>query len=346
MVLLHSPRLSATVLICTYNRAAHLRETLESFRLLTTSRSWEVIVVDNNSSDGTRAVLEELAPTFPVPLLHLFEPKQGKSYALNTGLLHARGDVIAFTDDDVTITTGWLDAACAPLETDATLSYTGGPVWPLWGAEPPAWFNRESGELWGTIAILDYGAEPFVFEARQRVPVGANMAVRRHLIERIGAFNVKLGRRGRSLLGQEQAEFFSRARACGARGRYVPAMQVHHHVPAERLTKDYFRRWWYWKGVARARVDAMHGETELGLDLRSVPYVARVPRFVWGMMARSAVRAVVARMRRKQQTWMFHQMQCAYAAGYVRACWSRSGDIAAPSDAPAAGQHETASASR
>jgi glucosyl-dolichyl phosphate glucuronosyltransferase len=336
-------QLSATVLICTYNRALLLRETLESLRKLASSRPWDVIVVDNNSSDGTRAVLEELAPAFPVPLLHLFEPKQGKSRALNTGLRHTRADVVLFTDDDVTMNSGWLDAACAPLEADPSLSYTGGPVRPLWGADPPRWFDRDGGELWGTLAILDYGAESFVFEARQRVPVGANMAVRRRLIEQIGGFNLELGRRGRSLLGQEQAEFFSRARAFGARGRYAPDMEVHHHVPPERLTKDYFRRWWYWKGVSRARVDAMHGETELGLNLRTVPYVAGVPRFVWGLIARAAVLGVAAGLSRKQQRSVFYQMQCAYGAGYVRACWSRN---VANAETEAAAQHEAASASR
>jgi glycosyltransferase involved in cell wall biosynthesis len=344
MLLPDRNQLSATVLICTYNRERLLRETLESFRTLTSSRPWDVIVVDNNSSDGTRAVIEELAPAFPVPLLHLFEPKQGKSYALNTGLGHTRADVILFTDDDVTVSKGWLDAACVPLENDPGLSYTGGPVRPLWGADPPPWFDQDRGELWGTLAILDYGTESFVFEARRRVPVGANMAVRRRLIERIGGFNLQLGRRGRSLLGQEQAEFFSRARAFGARGCYAPDMEVHHHVPPERLTKDYFRRWWYWKGVSRARVDAMHGETELGLNLRTVPYVARVPRFMWGLIARSALRGMAAGLSRKQHRSMFYQMQCAYAAGYVRACWSRHAAIAEP--ASSAAQHETASASR
>jgi glycosyltransferase involved in cell wall biosynthesis len=339
-----SKRLSATVLICTYNRAQLLRETLESLRMLESSRHWDVIVVDNNSSDGTRAVIEELAPDFSVPLLYLFEPKQGKSHALNSGLRHTRADVILFTDDDVTMTRGWLDAACAPLEDDPSLSYTGGPVRPLWGADPPAWFDQDRSELWGTLAILDYGAESFVFEARQRVPVGANMAVRRRLIEQIGGFHLELGRRGRSLLGQEQAEFFSRARAFGARGRYAPNMEVHHHVPPERLTKEYFRRWWYWKGVSRARVDAMHGETELGLNLRNVPYLAGVPRFVWGLIARSALRGVAAGLSRRKRRSMYHQMQCAYAAGYVRACWSRRAVTAAPgsSEHP----HETASASR
>ena len=131
---------------------------------------------------------------------------------------------------------------------DPSIDYTGGPVRPIWEAPCPDWIDRDRADLWGTLAILDYGTEAFVFEDRRRVPLGANMAVRRSLIDRIGGFDPELGRRGRSLLGQEQAEFFCRSRAVDARGMYEPAMEVHHHVPAIRLTRDYFYRWWYLEG--------------------------------------------------------------------------------------------------
>jgi hypothetical protein len=148
------------------------------------------------------------------------------------------------------------------------------------------------------------------------------MAVRRRLFERIGGFHPALGRRGKSLLGQEQAEFFSRSRAIGAHGLYVPAMSVRHHVPASRLTRRYFQRWWYWKGVSRALVDSMHRRTELGLDLTQVPYVFRVPRFIWGILARSAAAWAAASLRRDAIAAMRHQMSCAYAIGYAKACLS------------------------
>jgi glycosyltransferase involved in cell wall biosynthesis len=336
--------LSATILISTYNRAGLLQRTLESLRGLISARAWDVIVVDNNSNDDTRQVIESQAATFPVPLSYLFEAKQGKSVALNAGLRQTRADVVLFTDDDVLVDPNWLDAACSPMEDNPRLSYTGGPVRPLWQAEPPDWLDQHRGDLWGTLAILDYGPAPFVFEARQRVPVGANMAVRRSLIEQIGGFHPDLGRRGLSLLGQEQAEFFARARACGARGGYAPQMEVHHHVPVERLTRQYFRRWWYWKGVTRSLVDAMHGETELGLELKSVPYVGGVPRFVWGLIARSAVQAATAGVVRNRRAWMRHSMTCSYGVGYVRGCWSLRSAPARPF--PLATQQEEASISR
>jgi GT2 family glycosyltransferase len=336
--------LSASVLICTFNRAELLRETLESLRSTVSSRFWHVVVVDNNSTDGTREVVLAQAASFPVRLEYIFEPRQGKSYALNTGLDRCDGDVILFTDDDVHVCTGWVDASCSALEEEDDLDYTGGPVHPLWEVPPPRWFDQTRGDLWGALAILDYGETSFVFEDRHRVPVGANMAVRRRLIESIGGFHPELGRKGRSLLGQEQAEFFARARQHGARGRYVPAMLVHHHVPAQRLTTRYFRRWWFWKGVSRARVDAMHQRTELGLDLTQVPYVARVPRFIWGVMARGMVHLAGAALTGDARNAVRYQTQCAYAVGYVRACWRReAARLAAPRLRP---RHETASVSR
>jgi glucosyl-dolichyl phosphate glucuronosyltransferase len=336
--------LTATVLICTYNRARHLGEMLASLGQTRTARAWDVIVVDNNSSDGTRDVVAKAAAGFPVPLLYLFEGRQGKSCALNTGIAESRGEILVFTDDDVIVGPEWLDAACEVMDDRADVDYAGGPVRPIWGAPPPPWLDQNRGNLWGTLAILDYGRLPFIFEERQRVPLGANMAVRRQLIERIGGFHPALGRRGRSLLGQEQAEFFARGRMFGARGAYVPGMEVRHHVPPARLTKSYFRRWWYWKGVSRARVDAMHDSTELGLDLRTVPYVAGVPRFVWGLLLRATLHWAKAVITRQPLDAMREQMQLAYACGYVRACWSR--DRVEPSKAPLPTRQESASLSR
>jgi glycosyltransferase involved in cell wall biosynthesis len=316
--------LSATVLICTYNRARLLRETLESLRHVRSARPWDVIVVDNNSTDDTREVVEEAAATFPVPLLYVFEPRQGKSHALNTGLDATSAAVILFTDDDVRVEPDWVDAACDALCDDG-VQYCGGPVRPIWGAAPPRWLDQRRGDLWGTLAILDYGPEPFLFEERLKVPLGANMAVHRRLIERIGGFNPELGRKGRSLLGQEQAEFFSRARDAGAIGRYVPQMIVQHHVPRERLGKAYFRRWWYWKGVSRARMDAMHPVTELGVDLRTVPHIAGVPRYMFAALPRLLLGWMAAVLRRRWTQAAREEMLFWYTVGYIRARWTRGG---------------------
>jgi glucosyl-dolichyl phosphate glucuronosyltransferase len=308
--------MDATILICTYNRAGLLGPTLDSIaRLEAPGLRWDVLVVDNNSSDDTRRIVEARQATYPVPLRYHFEGRQGKSIALNSGLSHAQGDIIAFTDDDVEVPEGWLEAAVRPLKTRPGIAYTGGPVEPMWEAPPPAWL-APAGNLGGTIAVKDHGSEPFIFEERRKTPLGVNMAVRRELIDEIGGFRPDLGRRGNSLLGQEQAEFFYRSRAAGALGLYVPEMVVRHHVPSARLTAHYFRRWWYWKGISQARLHRIHQKTELGLDLARVPRVLGVPRYMLRSIVSEAMAAIAAAARRRRATAAEHAMMMCYAVGY------------------------------
>ena len=313
---------TATVLIATYNRATLLDRTLGSLRRLRlgAGRRWELIVVDNNSSDATRGVVERHARDFVVPLRYLHETQQGRSSALNTGIAAARGTVIAMTDDDVIVDEGWLEAACDALLEPASpdIVYAGGPVRPLWEAAPPAWLDLRRGDLWGTIAIQDHGGDAFVYEEKKKVPLGANMATTRALFARIGHFRVDLGRTsGARVLGQEVPELLARARAAGCRGAYVPAMRVDHHVPAARLTRRYFRRWWFGKGVSRARLEESRPVTELGLDLRRTPHVLGVPRYMY----RGALQDVAAWLRatvtRRAADAFRHEMMLVYVAGYL-----------------------------
>jgi GT2 family glycosyltransferase len=323
-----SPDIDATVLIATWNRAALLDETLASLGLMRVSPAlrWEAIVVDNNSTDDTRAVVERHVGSFPVPLRYIFEARQGRSSALNSGIAAASGGVLVFTDDDVRLTDGWLDAACGPLRAaDESIAYAGGPIRPIWEAPPPRWLDLARGDLWGTIAIQDHGDRPFIYEEGRKVPLGANMAARRTLFEAVGGFRADLGRTGgRLLLGQEVPELLLRLRAAGLRGMYVPAMELHHHVPAARLTKRYFRRWWFGKGVSRAALERVQPITELGIDLRTTPHVFGIPRYMFGSALRDLAAMANAWTRRLPAVSFRHQMMLAYFTGYAWAAWSRA----------------------
>lgn len=313
--------ITATVLIATCNRARLLDETLDSLRALRVKagRLWDVIVVDNNSTDDTRAVIERQARDFPVRLRCLFEPRQGRSSALNAGIAASHGEIVAMTDDDVRVDPGWLDAACDALE-DPSLTYAGGPVAPIWGAPPPAWLDLSRGDLWGTIAIQNHGDTPFLYEEARRVPLGANMAARRSLFAAIGGFRADLGRSsGRVVMGQEVPELLMRARAAGLRGAYVPAMRVHHHIPAKRLTRSYFRTWWYGKGVSRSALERMQPVTELGVDLRNTPHLLRVPRHMFGSALRDVAGLVKNLALGRTADACRHEMMLMFFAGYFRA---------------------------
>ena len=240
-----------TVVICTWNRAARLAETLTALERMQVASdiSWDVVVVDNNSDDETRAVVERRSATFRVPLRYVFESRQGKSRAMNAGLRSSTSPLLVFVDDDVRVDAQWLTAVVRAFREYPRIDYAGGPVDPIWEVPRPAWFAATGKILWGTLAILDYGQERFIFEERRRIPLGANFAVRRRLIDMVGDFDPSLGRNSdQQLLGQELPEFFARTRAAGAIGMYLPAMRVAHHVPARRLRPEYIRRWWYGNG--------------------------------------------------------------------------------------------------
>src|SRR5207302_9688105 len=118
--------------ICTWNRSALLAETLESLARMNTPTSlrWEVVIVDNNSSDNTRQIVTERSRDFPTALVYVFERRQGKSSAMNAGLEHAGAPIVAFADDDVRFCEGWLTSIVDALDANPHVSLGGCPVDP------------------------------------------------------------------------------------------------------------------------------------------------------------------------------------------------------------------------
>jgi glycosyltransferase involved in cell wall biosynthesis len=309
-----------SVIIATYNRAADLRETLLSLAGLEPDGPWEVIVVDNNSKDDTRAVVESAAQDFPAPLRYLFEREQGRSPALNTGIRAARGRIVATTDDDVRVPADWLTSAAASLAR-LNCDYVGGPVMPIWGAPPPVWLSSRGGQQWAVIALLDYGPLPIEFGAR--VPLGVNMAFTRDAFDRAGLFDPQTGRRAGTLLGQEVREWCIRARKAGLRGFYVPAMTVQHVIPADRLRKEYFRRWFYWRGISRAMLYDRAGldmekPEQPAPDPSTMTHVAGVPRYLYRKALRHAGQMVHDLVRRRPVDTFEHELWLWFFAGIVR----------------------------
>jgi glycosyltransferase involved in cell wall biosynthesis len=272
-----------SIVIATYNRADELRETLASLAGLRTDGPWEVIVVDNNSSDDTRQVVDEMTARFPAPLRYVFEREQGRSPALNAGLRAAAGQIIATTDDDVRVPPDWLTLAAEGLARQQC-DYVGGRVLPIWRGPRPAWLSDHGGKQWAVIALLDYGNAPIEFGAR--VPLGVNMAFLRSAFERAGNFDPRSGRRAGTLLGQEVREWCIRARKAGVRGFYIPELTLEHVIPASRLKKQYFRRWFYWRGISRAQLYErlgldMEAPEQTTLDFSTVPHILGVPRYLY-----------------------------------------------------------------
>ena len=283
-----------------------------------------MIVVDNRSSDGTREVVRSAAATFPVPLRYVFESEQGRSPALNAGIRVAAGEIIVTTDDDVRVEADWLDR-CGDALARLGCDYIGGRVLPIWGGPRPRWLPNHGGKHWAVIALLDYGPAPIEFGAR--VPLGVNMAFRRDAFTRAGLLDPGTGRKAGTLLGQEVREWCIRARAAGLRGCYAPDVIVRHLIPSARLTKRYFRRWFYWRGVSRALLYERSGfdmeapERTL-LDFQTVPHVLGVPRYLY-RKALASVRAALAAWLRGDSAAAFdHELWVWFFAGIVRQRWA------------------------
>ncbi len=278
-----------SVLICTYNRAPRLARTLAWFarRPAPMSYAADILVVDNNSTDRTADVIDMAARQSATPIRRVFEPRQGKAFALNTGLRHARGCILALTDDDVEPEPSWLDRIVEVFRAKAPV-FVGGKVLPRWGAPPPSMLlTRRAQDIWGPLALVDYGDEPIAYERAtgfRRRPIGANLAIRRDALETVGGWRTDVGRENRSLISGEDHEIFFRLDRAGLyRGWYEPSIVVHHDVPAERLRRRYFRRWFFGSGRGHAMMAA---DLYPGVDFDRVPRVAGVPRFLYRELAR------------------------------------------------------------
>jgi glucosyl-dolichyl phosphate glucuronosyltransferase len=309
-----------SIVIATYNRATDLRGTLTSLAGLQADGPWEVIVVDNNSPDDTRAVVLEAASSFPAPLRYLFEREQGRSPALNTGIRAAAGELIVTTDDDVRVPSDWLNRAAAAL-VELRCDYVGGRVLPIWRGPRPQWLSDRGGKQWAVIALLDYGPEPLEFGAR--VPLGVNMAFTRRAFEQAGLFDPHTGRRAGTLLGQEVREWCIRARRAGIRGFYTPTMLLQHIIPAERLSKRYFRRWFYWRGISRAMLYErsgldMEAPEQTTLDFSTVPHVLGVPRYLYRKALATMARWLRASADRNRIEAFEQELWLCFFAGIVR----------------------------
>jgi len=240
-----------TVVLCTYNRCQLLPTALESVAasILPEGKEWEVLVVDNNSKDQTREVVEEFLLRYPGRFRYLFEANPGKSYALNSGIVATRGDVLAFMDDDVTVASDWLQNLTAPFESESYAG-TAGRVVPLWTTEAPAWIPREGWAIAGPLVSFDRGDQGSLLEES---PVGTNMAFRKSAFEKYGLFRVDLGPSPNNEIRNEDSEFARRLFAAGEHIYYQPDAVVYHPVAQERLTKRYFLTWWFDKGRSQIR---------------------------------------------------------------------------------------------
>lgn len=273
-----------TVILCTYNRCEKLAKALESISasILPSEVAWEVLVVDNNSRDHTREVAEKFCSQFPGRFRYLFEPQQGKSHALNTGIREARGRVLAFTDDDVVVEPTWLQNLSAALD-DGKWVGIGGRVLPERTFSPPRWIPVGDRYALAPLAVFAPGIEAGPLS---EAPFGANMAFQKRLFEKYGDFRTDLGPRPGSEIRSEDTEFGDRLLAAGELLFYQPSAIVYHSVPQERVQKKYFLAWWFDKARADIRASRIPADAKW--------FVAGVPLYLFRRLAAWTLRWLVA----------------------------------------------------
>lgn len=263
-----------TVILCTYNRSKSLINTLESLKqqILPPDFQWEILVIDNNSTDNTPQVVREFNTSSGLRVRYAKEKKQGLSHARNKGILEARGHYVAFIDDDAIADENWVAKIYETFQL-YSCDCIGGKIYLKYEGNLPRWLTKD---LWGFLACLDYGDEVQRLESEEKYPVGCNMAFSKNVFETVGFFNTDLGRTGTKPIGGEEVEFFTRLLRVGATAIYQPGAPVYHVIQPERLKKSYFRRLHLLEGEVRGRdIGTYDGRNLCGIPLFIFPQFLR-----------------------------------------------------------------------
>src|SRR3989338_913814 len=271
-----------SVIICTRNRCESLKETLESLlrQEHTGQCVYEVIVVDNNSTDRTKETLDAFVHKFNGRLRHVFEPSTGISFARNKGIREAGGTIVAFTDDDCVIDPQWIHAihTCAR-ETD--FDALGGKILPVYPPDTPPWIQANADLLCGPIVFHDYGDETNLYQKPMIEMAGANMVFRRAIFDDCGLFRTDLGA-GQGTMG-EDTEFFKRIIQKTKKIYYCGDVVVRHPVDLRRLKLRSIAQW----NMALARYRFIVDEN--GKVNEDLAYCCGVPCYLIRQVAETAL---------------------------------------------------------
>lgn len=294
-----------TVGICTWNRADLLRRALATFEhlQLPPGVSWELLVVDNNSTDDTAEVLKSFSSR--LPLRPLFEKRQGKSVSCNTLLAAARGELLLWTDDDASPDPQWIVAMCRAFERhNAGLVF--GVVRPVWIGQAPSWFGTQ---FWGNFALLDYGDQPFVVTGEDHPFYGVNYGMRTDVLRSLGGFREDLGPVNHAG-GGEDTDLYLRARAAGVTIVYDPTAIVGHMIEPWRCTKGFHRR--------RTWLGSKPYFNTLLTEEAAAPKILNIPRHLYRRAASHAGQYAMAVVRRDRSERFFRELKLIQFAGLLK----------------------------
>ena len=300
-----------SVIICTYNRADNLAGCVACLgqQRGIGDLAWEVVIVDNNSSDDTRQVIESLGDQYPgLALRYLFEAEQGLSAARNCGIRNTHGRYYLFIDDDIRVTPDWLRSMADALQDNDADAVSGrihvDPRYPI-----PAWIRPD---MLGFLGHQDFGEVAKRLDAANEFPFGGNMGFNRRVAERVGLFDNNYGRKGEGnkreeLLKGEETEYFRRLKAADGQIVYAPGGLVLHQIKPFQLRKRYFRTIHFNQGYLEGFNDTQpHSRRLLG-----------VPWFVFTLTLRSIAKYLRLLLTRGPSFAFRQQMNIGYQLGMI-----------------------------
>lgn len=301
-----SPIRRLTVAICTWNRHQLLRQTLEGMTslLVPPGLEWEVLVINNNSTDATDQVIESFADRLPVR--RVFEAQPGLSCARNRAVHEATGEYIIWTDDDVLVAPDWMVEYHRAFERWPSAVVFGGPIQPWFPNAPPSWLAAAWPQVANAYACIDYGRDAVPLTP-SRVPFGASFAIQTAR-QRTLLYDIGRGVRPGSRVGGEETDVVRRALEAGDAGWWVPTARVRHYIPAERQTIHYLRRWYSGYGEYLGRFDRSTGFVRL----------FGVPRWVLRQALFGEMRYCVRRWTSDSPIWMEDLKAASTAWGQMR----------------------------
>ena len=246
-----------SVIICTYNREKYIGPLLESIAKNDYPKNdYEILLVDNNCTDNTRAVCQSFTKTHKdITFRYVTEPEQGLSAARNKGIKESKGDIIIYVDDDALVDADYISSYADHFANNPNTMAAGGPIEPLYETEEPKWMSPYTKAL--LTAWMNYGTKVCEYP-KGRYPGGGNAAYRKVVFDKVGLFNTDLGRKGTALLASEEKDIFDKMHALDMQVLYLPTPILHHIIPQTKLEKQYFERLTRQIGISeRARTKAI-----------------------------------------------------------------------------------------
>lgn len=309
-----------SAIICTHNRRDLLAKTVYSLQGQHFPKNlYEIIVVDNASTDGTRDLVEEMRSSSKVRIRYIHEARLGVSHARNAGLEAAHGELTAYIDDDEEADPSWLQGivdAFSAVEPEPGIVF--GPVNPSWERKPPDWL---SDEFRGYLSIVAFEPKPAFVTQLDWFPEG-NSAFRTHVLRSIGGFATEFGRKGGRLLGGECLRVQERLLAMGYELYYQPSMGVKHFIPAERMSVSWLSRRAYFQGITDATYHFNEGRYSLLSRTRwACLYLWRVVLKMFASLGLAMVCLSPSSGQRERVRFLSSRFDLARKVGWFRGFW-------------------------